>query len=100
MAKSKKKQTAQLIERNPVILSLHLLRDMQIKEEEHSRFSDQWVPLWGFLVAYRDSLPTEAWNQDLYDAILAGEVSVKNEAWKALNACLNTIWEKASAAPF
>ena len=90
------------LERNPVILSLMILKEMGVTEAQHPKFTPLWGPLWGFLCAYRDSMPPEKWNQNVMDGILSGDADFDSgPAWTALNQCLNDIWERASAqSPF
>ncbi len=85
------------LERQPVILSLLILKEMGIAEEQHSKFSDEWQPLWVALINYRDSKKHEQWNQQILENLLAGKVDLNaGEKWVILNDCLNRIWEKAN----
>lgn len=86
------------LERNPVILSLLILKAMGIEEEQHGKFREEWQPLWNALVAYRDSMKHEKWTSAIMDDILSGDPKAgKGELWDNLNAVFNRIWEKANS---
>ena len=100
MAKKAKKAvpTHPPLERNPVILSLILLKEMGIEEAQHSKFGPLWAPLWAALVAYRDSKPLEAWTTWIMEGILSGQATFDSGSeWVRLNEVLNEIWEAANA---
>lgn len=86
------------MERNPVVLSLLLLRDLGVQEEHSPLIQDQWASLWNALVAFRDSIPAENWNDKIYKKLVNPEFKgVKTPAspeWKALSIILDTIYTR------
>jgi hypothetical protein len=85
-----------LIERNPVILSLLILKEMGITEEQHPKFVGEWAPLWRALIAYRDSVPAAQWDAKLFANIVEGR-GPRTLDWEALDHQLNVIYTKATS---
>lgn len=85
------------LERQPVILSLLILKEMGIEEAQHSKFAEEWQPLWVALVKYRDTKKHDQWNHRILRGILSGQATFDSgDAWVELNECLNRIWSKAN----
>ena len=88
---------AKAIERNPVILSLLILKDMGIEDAQHGKMTDLWGPLWTAVVAYRDDRERRGhgWDQRALDGILSGQATFDSgEAWVKLNDILNQCWAR------
>lgn len=84
------------LERNPVILSLIILKEMEIPEESHPKFSAQWKPFWDALVAYRDATK-KSWDSRILRGILSGQATFDSgPEWVQLNQVLNEIWARAN----
>jgi hypothetical protein len=98
MAKAK---TA-LLERNPVLLSLDILKEMGMTEEHYKTFqAGDWARIWSSLVALRDSLPPEKWTTELLKLMANPPDKLPpylkgNEAWPILDHALNIVYTRAN----
>lgn len=98
MAKKKQalKEQFEPLERQPVFLSMIILREMGI-DTEKTPIHLLWGRLWNAIAAYRDTKKPEQWTTRILRGILSGQATFDSgDEWVELNQVLNEIWEVAN----
>lgn len=85
------------LERNPVFLSLIILKGMGIESSQHGAIRDLFSPLWKAIIDYRDTKEPWEWTEVILSGILSGQATFDSgPAWVQLNLVLNECWARCN----